>query len=162
MQTQRKEWWEAQKKSILDEFKAHERLVKAAVKRVKGNLMKSTSNSLGSQKSNASEVARDEEKEVLSKIQGLEEGALESNDKKLQEKNGDVDETENYEGVEKVQPKETEDTDYSNTMINLTIPTTMKTLLGRKIMKLLRKSKLMYTKSSSQKPKKMTRTATNQ
>ena len=51
---------------------------------------------------------------------------------------------------------------YSNTITNLAIPTTMKTLLGRKIMKLLRKSKMIYTKLSSQKPKEMTRTLTNQ
>ena len=37
MQTQRKEWWEAQKKGFIDEFKAHKRLVKQAVKRAKEN-----------------------------------------------------------------------------------------------------------------------------
>ena len=109
MQTQRKEWWEAQMDGIIDEFKAHKRQVKAAVRRAKGNLMDSSSNSLGSQESNASEVARDKEKKVLSKIKGLEEGAIESNDKELQEKNDDVNEMENSEGVEKVIPKETED-----------------------------------------------------
>ena len=108
MQTQRKEWWKAQRNGIIDEFKAHKRLVKAAVKRANENLKDSTSNSLSSQESNASEVARDKEKEVLSKMKGLEE-AIESNNEELQEKNDDVDETENYEGVEKVKPKETED-----------------------------------------------------
>ena len=44
----------------------------------------------------------------MSKIKGLEEGAIESNDKELQE-NNDVDEMENCEGVEKVKPKGTED-----------------------------------------------------
>ena len=101
MQTQRKEWWKAQRNGIIDEFKAHKRLVKAAVRRAKGNLMDSTSNSLSSQESNASEVARDKEKKVLSKIKGLEEGAVESNDK-LQEKNDNVVETENCESFEKV------------------------------------------------------------
>ena len=47
----------------------------------------------------------------------------------------------------------------SNTMTNLTIPTMMKTLLGRKITKLLRKSKMTQTKLSTQ---KLMRTATNQ
>ena len=59
MQTQRKEWWKAQRNGIIDEFKAHKRLVEAAVKRAKGNLMDSTSNSQDSQESNTSEVARD-------------------------------------------------------------------------------------------------------
>ena len=108
MQTRRKEWWQAQGSGIIDEFKAHKILVKAAVKRANENLKDSTSNSLSSQESNASEVARDKEKKVLSKIKGLEEGAVESNDK-LQEKNDDVDEMENCEGVEKVKPKETDD-----------------------------------------------------
>ena len=39
MPTRRKEWWEIQKKGIIDEVKAHKRLVKAAVKRAKENLM---------------------------------------------------------------------------------------------------------------------------
>ena len=108
MPTQRKEWWKAQRNGIIDEFKAHKRLVKAAVRRAKGNLMDSSSNSLSSQESNASEVARDKEKKVVSKIKGQEEGAIESNDEELQE-NNDVDEMENCEGVEKVKPKETED-----------------------------------------------------
>ena len=108
MPTQRKKWWETQKRGIIDEVKAHKRLVKAAFKRAKGNLMESTSNSFGSQESNASEVAKDKEKKVLSKMKGLEE-AIESNDEELQEKNDDVDEMENCEGVEKFKPKETED-----------------------------------------------------
>ena len=108
MQPQRKEWWEAQEKGIIDEFKPHKRVVKKAVKRAKENLKDSTSNSLSSQESNASEVARDKQKKFLSKMKGLEEGAIERNDKELHEKN-DVDEMENCEGVEKVKHKETED-----------------------------------------------------
>jgi len=68
MQHQRQEWWEAQEKGIIDEVKAHKKLVKAAVKRANENLKDSTSNSLSSQESNASEVARDKEKKVFSKI----------------------------------------------------------------------------------------------
>ena len=41
MPTQRKEWWEAQMDGIINEFKAHKRQVKAAVKRAKENLMES-------------------------------------------------------------------------------------------------------------------------
>ena len=89
MQTQRKEWWQAQGNGIIDEFNAHKRQVKAAVKRAKENLKDSTSNSLSSQESNASEVARDKEKEVLGKMKGFEE-AIESNDEELQEKNDNV------------------------------------------------------------------------
>ena len=48
MPIQRKEWWKAQKKSIFDEFKAHERLVKAAV--------------------NDKNIARKEDYEVVEKV----------------------------------------------------------------------------------------------
>ena len=58
MQTPKKEWWEARKKSIFDEVKIHERLVRAAVIRVKGNLTGQTSNCLGFQESNESEAVR--------------------------------------------------------------------------------------------------------
>ena len=102
MQTQRKEWWQAQGNGIIDEFKTHKILVKAAVKRANENLKDSTSNSLSSQESNALEVARDKEKKTLSKIKGLEEGATENNDKEFQEMNDNVVETENCEGFEKV------------------------------------------------------------
>ena len=89
MQPQRKEWWEARKKSISDEVKAHERLVKAAVTRVKGNMTNQASNSLDSQESNASEIARGKKKKALSKMKGLEE-AIESDAKDLQEKIDEV------------------------------------------------------------------------
>ena len=92
MQPQRKEWWEAQKKGIFDEVKAHERLVKAAVTRVKGNMTNQASNSLDSQESNASEIARAKKKKALSKMKGLEE-AIESDAKDLQEK---IDEVEDW------------------------------------------------------------------
>ena len=89
MQPQRKEWWEARKKSISDEVKAHERQVKAAVTRVKGNMTNQASNSLDSQESNASEIARGKKKKALSKMKGLEE-AIESDAKDLQEKIDEV------------------------------------------------------------------------
>ena len=90
MQTPKKEWWEAQKKSIFDEVKIHERLVRAAVIRVKGNLTGQTSNCLGSQESNESEAVRGKKKKALSKMKTLEE-AIEFDAKELQEKIYEVD-----------------------------------------------------------------------
>ena len=92
MQPQRKEWWETRKKSIFDEVKAHERLVKAAVTRVKGNMTNQASNSLDSQESNGSEIASGKKKKALSKMKGLDE-AIESDAKDLQEK---IDEVEDW------------------------------------------------------------------
>ena len=85
MQPQKKEWWKARKKSNFDEVKAHERLVRAAVTKVKGNMTNQASNSLDSQESNASEIARGKKKKALSKMKGLEE-AIESDAKDLQDK----------------------------------------------------------------------------
>ena len=121
MQTRRKEWWQAQGSGIIDEFKAHKILVKAAVKRANENLKDSTSNSLSSQESNASEdyevvevVKGDRDKVQFSDIERIDENCdkpKETEDIRLFKYDDKLDDTHNdenlarkedYEVVEKV------------------------------------------------------------
>merc|ERR1711954_577220 len=58
MPTQIKEHWKTQASEIFERLKSHERQLRAAVTRAKGNLSALASNSFSSTESNSSEVAR--------------------------------------------------------------------------------------------------------
>ena len=80
--TQNKEHWKGKVTETLQLMKSHERQLRAAVTRVKGNITAPTSNASVSGESTASEVARGKRKEVLSKMKTYEE-SIESDVSKL-------------------------------------------------------------------------------
>ena len=84
MPTQQKEHWTRQATEILQLMKSHERQLRAAATKAKGNIATPVSNASASEESTASEVARGKRKEVLSKMKTLEE-SIESKVSKLQE-----------------------------------------------------------------------------
>ena len=83
--TQNKEYWNAQVTEILQLLKSHERQLRAAITRVKGNITASASNASVSGDSNASELVRVKRKEALSKMKTNEE-SIERDVNKLQNK----------------------------------------------------------------------------
>ena len=85
MPTQKKEQWNRQATEIYERLKSHERQLRAAVTRAKGNLSAPASNSSASVESNASEVARAKRRQALSKMK-TNEKAIEKDAGKLQDK----------------------------------------------------------------------------
>ena len=73
MPTQQKEHWTRQATEINQLMKSHERQLRAAATRVKGNITAPASNASVSGESTASELARGKRKETLSKMKTYEE-----------------------------------------------------------------------------------------
>ena len=90
MPTQSKEHWKRQASEILERLKSHERQLRAAVTRAKGNILAPASHSSASIESNASEATTGKRKKALSKMKTL-ELAIENDAKELQEKIDEVD-----------------------------------------------------------------------
>ena len=84
MPTQQKEHWTRQATEILQLMKSHERQLRAAATKAKGNIATPVSNASASEESTASELTRGKREEVLSKMTTLEE-SIESKVSKLQE-----------------------------------------------------------------------------
>ena len=84
MPTQQKEHWTRQATEILQLMKSHERQLRAAATKAKGNIATPVSNASASEESTASELTRGKREEVLSKMKTLEE-SIESKVSKLQE-----------------------------------------------------------------------------
>ena len=84
MPTQQKEYWTRQAAEILRLVKSHERQLRAAVTRAKGNITAPASNNSVSGESTASELARETRKEALSKMKTNKE-SIESGTSKLQD-----------------------------------------------------------------------------
>ena len=82
---QQKEFWKNKNKEVLNLVKSHQRQLRSAVTRAKGNLSAPASNSSASVESNASEVARAKRKQALSKMKTNEE-AIEEDAGKLRDK----------------------------------------------------------------------------
>ena len=68
MSTRQKEYWTKQPTELLYLLKSHERQLRAAVTNVKENVLASSSNSSGSEKSDASKVLRAKRLQTLSKL----------------------------------------------------------------------------------------------
>ena len=83
--TQRKEYWKGKITENLQQMKSHERQLRAALTRVKGNISASVSNASASGESTASELTRAKRKEALSKMKTNEE-SIEKDVSKLEDK----------------------------------------------------------------------------
>ena len=85
MPTQQKEHWTRQATEILQLMKSHERKLRDAITRAKGNITAPASNASASGEFTASEVARGKRKKALKKMKTNEE-SIKSDASKLQDK----------------------------------------------------------------------------